>query len=258
MPRASDSNYSAPHQRKELPYVSQGKDPRRQGVKAGKKPRGSSNQDIHWQNTVGEANRPEQGETKKKGRGHQVTGKAKIWKNVKGCFKRDIPDRSKTREEKKGQETYKRPNTRTSGKPGQGETKRTRFPDSPYFRRTQEEQSTLPKREPADSRTSPTPKDKKDTQIMEAPQEDAGSQTSRQEPQTQGSPRAKQEEHACKSKDKDKRTIPCQSVSGSTSTPTGKGAHPRDQDDTTPPQGGEMERRPAPRRTRQANVQNPA
>ena len=69
-------------------------------VKAGKKPRGPSKQDIHRQTTAGVSDQPEQGGTKKRGRGHQVTWKAKIWKNIKGCFKRDIPDRSKTREEK--------------------------------------------------------------------------------------------------------------------------------------------------------------
>ena len=47
--------------------------PDAKGVKAGKKPRGSSKQDIHRQTTVGASDRPEQGGTKKKGRGHQVT-----------------------------------------------------------------------------------------------------------------------------------------------------------------------------------------
>ena len=47
---------------------------------------------------------------------------------------------------------------------------------------------------------------------------------------TQGSTRAK-EGHARSSKDKDKRTTPCQGVPGSTSTPTGQ------QDNALPPQG---------------------
>ena len=118
------------------------------GIKAGKKPRGPSKQNIQRQTTVRVSDGPEQGGTKKKGRGHQGTWKAKIWKNIKGCFKRNIPDRSMTREERKVQDTEKKQNAGTSGKPGQGKTERTHFPNSPGGRRMQEEQSTPQKGNP--------------------------------------------------------------------------------------------------------------
>ena len=65
-------------------------------VKARKKPRGSSNQDIHGQITV----------------------------------------RASDRRGRKEQDTYKRPNTGTPVQPGQGRTKKARIPNSPRGRRT--------------------------------------------------------------------------------------------------------------------------
>ena len=53
------------------------------GAKAGKKPRGSFKQDTNRQPTVGTPDQPKQGGRKKKGKGCQVTGKAKVWKNLK-------------------------------------------------------------------------------------------------------------------------------------------------------------------------------
>ena len=70
--------------------------PGAKGVRAGNKPRGPSRQDINRQTTVRASDQLEQGGTKKKGRDHQGTWKANIWKNIQGCFKRDIPERSKT------------------------------------------------------------------------------------------------------------------------------------------------------------------
>ena len=168
--------------------------PDAKGVKVGKKPRGSSELEIHRQTTVGASDQPEQRGTKKKGKGHQVRWKAKSWKNTKGRFKRDIPDRSKTKEEKKEQDTYKGPNTGTSAQPGQGKTKRTRIPNSPGGRRTQEEQLTLTEREPADSRTSPTAKEKKGTRGRKAPQKDAGSQAPKDKPQPSEAPGPKRKD----------------------------------------------------------------
>ena len=97
-------------------------------VKAGKKPRGSSKQGNHRQPTDGAPDQPEQGVNKKKDRGHQVTWRAKIGKDLKKCFKRDsqakdTPDRSKTREEREERDSYRMPTTGTSVKPGQGRTK---------------------------------------------------------------------------------------------------------------------------------------
>ena len=99
-----------------------------QGAKAGKKPRGSSKKGNHRQPTDGAPDQPEHGGNKKKGRGYQVTWRAKVWKNLKKCFKRDsqakdTPDRSKTREEREEQDSYRMPTTGTSVKPGQGRTK---------------------------------------------------------------------------------------------------------------------------------------
>ena len=61
------------------------------GAKAGKKPRGPSKQGSHRQTTDEASDQPEQGGTKKGGTGYQVTGKARIWKTIKGCSKRDSP-----------------------------------------------------------------------------------------------------------------------------------------------------------------------
>ena len=98
-----------------------------QGAKAGKKPRGSFKQGTHRQPTVGAPDQPEQGGNKKKGRGYQVTWRAKVWNNLKKCFKRDsqakdTPNRSKTKEEREEQDSYRRPTTGTFVKPGQGRT----------------------------------------------------------------------------------------------------------------------------------------
>ena len=134
---------------------------------------GSFKQGTHRQPTVGAPDQPEQGGNKKKDRGYQVTWRAKVWKNLKKCFKRDsqakdTPDRSKTREEREEQDSYRRPPTGTSVKPGQGRTERP-----------QEEQSALTEKEPAASRTSPVSKDKKDTCGEKASQKDAGSPATR-------------------------------------------------------------------------------
>ena len=63
--------------------------------KTGKKPRGPSKQGIHRQTIAKELDQPEQGGTKKRGRGHQSTRKARIGKNIEGCSKRDSPDKPK-------------------------------------------------------------------------------------------------------------------------------------------------------------------
>ena len=84
--------------------------PDAKGFEAGKKPREPYKPNIYRQKTVGAPGQKEQGGTKKKGKCHQVTVKAKIWKSIKGCFKRDIPDGSKTKKERKGQEAKHRNN----------------------------------------------------------------------------------------------------------------------------------------------------
>ena len=97
------------------------------GPRPGKNQEDSFKQGTHRQPTVGATDQPEQGENKKKGRGYQVTWRAKVWKNLKKCFKRDsqakdTPNRSKTKEEREEQDSYRRPTTGTSVKPGQGRT----------------------------------------------------------------------------------------------------------------------------------------
>ena len=139
-----------------------------QGAKAGKKPRGSFKQDTYRLPTAGAPDQSEQGGSKKKGRGYQVTWKAKVWKNLKKCFKRDsqakdTPDRSKTREERKEQDSYRRPTTGTPVKPDQERTERA-----------EEEQTALPERKPAASRIIQASKDKKNIRRSEASRLDTG------------------------------------------------------------------------------------
>ena len=159
--------------------------PDAKGIEAGKKLREHYKPNIHRQTTVGAPGQQEQGGTKKKGKGHQVTGKAKILKNIKGCFKRDTPGGFKTRKERKGQDIDKRPNTGTTGKQRQEKTKRVQIPNFSWGTRAQEEQTTSTERKSAESKTSPTIKEKEDNRGREAQQEDAESQTSRHGPQHQ-------------------------------------------------------------------------
>ena len=59
------------------------------GAKTWRNPRGVSRQGNHRQPTVGASHQPKQGDSKTRGRGYQVAWKAKIWKNIRKCFKRD-------------------------------------------------------------------------------------------------------------------------------------------------------------------------
>ena len=72
-------------------------------------------------------------------------------------------DRSKTRGEMKEQDSYRRPNTGTPGKPDQERTERA-----------EEEQTALPERKPAASRTIQASKDKKNIRRSEASRLDTG------------------------------------------------------------------------------------
>ena len=76
--------------------------PDAKGIEAGEKLREPYKPNLNRQATVGAPSQQDQGGTKKKGKGNQVTGKAKIWKNTKESFKRDTLDGSKTRKERKG------------------------------------------------------------------------------------------------------------------------------------------------------------
>ena len=81
--------------------------PDAKGIETGKKPREPYNPNIHRQTAVGAPGQQEQGGTKKRGRGHQSTRKARIGKNIKGCSKRDRPDKLR-----KGRKGRKRTPTR--------------------------------------------------------------------------------------------------------------------------------------------------
>ena len=72
-------------------------------------------------------------------------------------------DRSKTKEEMKEQDSYRRPTTGAPFKPDQERTERA-----------EEEQTALPERKPAASRTIQAPKDKKNICGREASRLDTG------------------------------------------------------------------------------------
>ena len=115
-------------------------------VKAGKKPKGPSEQGIHRQTTAGASDQSEQGGTKKRGKGHQVTWKARIWKNTKGGFptaqqprRRRIPAGGKPH--KKMQEAKPPGMSPNPGKP-KGQRGRTR----PQLKGRGQENQTSPRR----------------------------------------------------------------------------------------------------------------
>ena len=209
--------------------------PDAEGIEAGKKPREPYKPNIHRETTAGAQGQQEQGGTKKKGKGYQITGKVKIWKNIKGHVKRDTPDRSKTRKERKGQ-----------------------IPNLSWERRMQDEQSTSTERKSTDSKTSPMIKEKEDNRRREAQQEDAESQTTRHNSQLQKATGPKRKTPPQAQTEKARRTTPSQIIPSITSTPTGKGARPRNQDHKPPPKGRGQKQCPTTMRPRQESAQNSA
>ena len=111
-----------------------------------------------------------------------------------GVFQEGHPGQVQDRGGKEGTEHLQEAKHRNVYQTRSRKDQENAFSQLSMGRRTQEEQSALPEKQPADSRTSTTSKDKKDTCGRKAPQKDAGSQASRYEPQLSEAPGPKRKD----------------------------------------------------------------